>query len=397
MINLLQTLDFSTYFFTQADFDVSLLEIENLLKKSSSKEFQPLSSQIELLEKAYVKTISCIKLSQKMDKQLTYLLSDILRRYGYLHLGIDPIATKQILLAALQVNSFTINLIQDHLDFEDFETLNDLKQQLRNDPDLFDSMQKVLLSHDVDHWLSLAYADTFMTANPNQRLVDLAQIVGWICDADTHIDDHLIKNERAIELFRLSESLLLLANDRIAHKDLADLYCVQPREGTIDLTDISRIYDKALAYDNSIEMQLKVSCKRFLAYFKTSNKYDAEKIIKTILESLEKIPDSNENSLLKSDAYYCYATHLLEHETYRIEEAEQSLKVAQSYAEKVRKQGFELFAFATYDIKFAEIKFVIGDQIGAREIAQRALDNLKRNPGCHCELLDYAKAFIHSI
>ena len=73
------------------------------------------------------------------------------------------------------------------------------------------------------------------------------------------------------------------------------------------------------------------------------------------------------------------------------------MKVAQSYAEKVRKQGFELFAFATYDIKFAEIKFVIGDQIGAREIAQRALDNLKRNPGCHCELLDYAKAFIHSI
>ncbi len=162
-------------FFTTADFNNALIDIENAFPLSDADR----TTSLDQLKKAYDLAISCLLSSrqEKPDKQLTFLFADILRRYAQLYQSEDPEASKQILLAAFNMHSYTINLSEKCFDIENFTSLEYLKEQATADPKMFSETEQLLFSTEMDRCLFLAHTDTLIKSYRTQRLTNLAEMI----------------------------------------------------------------------------------------------------------------------------------------------------------------------------------------------------------------------------
>lgn len=401
MINLLNTLNPRTFFFTKTDFDHAIIDIQNLLKSHPLNPTEKLSTQLEWLEKAYASTTSCMHLAKKNDKQSTFLLSEIFKRYGYLYLTINPEVSRQFLLAAFNMYNYTIDLTNTCLDIRNFPSLESLKKQSLENPRLFEVTEDLILSPEMDCLHVKVYENCLLQSTPNKRMTHLAQILHWLGRSYQHIDNYCKitpQNDcRFIQLFNLSESLFVLANDHETNQELSELYYyslpfMHERENPTDVDGTCAKYEKALFYDSSIEKQIKIAAMRFQVLFHGDNKKEAAIHIIKAFKLASTLPENQETIPLLADVYCLYGTYIFECATHQIELAENYLNAAIQLANKSRLAGYEQFRFAMYDIKIAELYTVMNNTNEAQSAIHRALNTLKKNPGCHQELLDYAKA-----
>lgn len=411
MLRCLQAINPRRCFFTTADLEDILANIDDILKKTETFKIELLSElplfqrekQKQLLEKAYELSLSCVFSFNKksLNRQLAFRIGNILRHYGRLCFEENYFSSKQILLLALNMQFYAIGLINECIDITDFETLEELKKQGSARPNLFEFMEDLILTTHRQQCLLLAKDDAFLQSHHGMRLFSLADIARWLGYCYQNIDRYStsqpINDRRFEQLFWLSEELLLLIDDESNQRSLAELYYrawpfMYQRHYPEDVEGICALYNKALVCDNSQEMKIRVANMRFLACFKAGEKGKASNYLKEALDLAENSSVKNQNEFLMANLYNNYAAYLMDPETLDPEKALQYLQLATSYAAQCRAQGYDHQYFGVYDMRMAELQFLLGDFKAAMKAVESALITLKKYPESHHGFLDKAQA-----
>lgn len=383
--------------FTVADFDDALIDIQLILKKlesSSANESHALLSsddQIDLLEKAFHFAAICLKATnkQKPDRQLTFLLADILRQYATLCYQENYFSAKQILVIALNLHLYTIDIFNECLDLRDVTSLDDLKKQCAANLNFFHTMEQSILSTSMERCLTLAYTHNFMQSSPQKKLFSLAETARWLGHCYQNISLTALSNPenelRFSQLFGLSEALHLLNDDEAGKHALANLYLkawpfMLQQKNPPDVLEIFHFYDTALAYDSSREMQARVDYGRFFTLFSNGHASEALPFLQKAITLTEDLEVTDRQKFFLSTLYDSFAGYWMNPETLDLEQAKIYLEKAESYASQCRAMGKDRLEFALYDLRLAEFKFILGEFEAAGEIAERSIITLQKYP-----------------
>ena len=408
MLRCLESFNPVRYCFTTADFDNHLLTIDGLLRDYEKKIADPstafhISEKKQLLEDAYALALICLDASNKSkpDKQLIFLIGDILRQYGHLCYADSFLDSKQILLASLNMQLYAIDLIPTCFDMLEFSSLDDLKKQAQAKPNLFSATEDLIPSTQTECCVLAALTNTLAQGYPSRRLFNLADTVRWLGHCYQRIDSYCALNsandQRFAQLFDLSEALLLIIDDERSRRELGDLYFrawpfMHQRKHPEDVDQLCALYKKALSYDPSPEMQARVANMCFLCLSKAQRNDEAFACIKQAVEVAKKLSEHGSNRLLIAEVHNNYASHFMDTETLDLKQAEECLNVSLSYAAKCRQEGEDHVRFAAYDMRFAEIKLVLGEFEKATEAIERAIGTLKKIPPSKQALLVKAES-----
>jgi tetratricopeptide (TPR) repeat protein len=394
--------------FTTSDFEDALIDIDVILTRISeaSKDHKkPLSYQekISLLENAYSLAFVCLKASHKYppDKSLSILLTEILRQYASLNFKNNYFSTKQLLLVALNLHLYTIGIFSECIDLRDFITLDDLKKQSEAKPALFYCMEDSILSTSIDRCMTLAYTDNFMRYPSNSRLFRLAETVRYLGYCYQKLDSYLSPTHdndlRFSQLFKLSEGLHLFINSPESKLALGDLYFqswpfMYARNCPNDVEGICKLYEKALDYDSSPEMQALIADRQFQVLFSHGKKQESVAFLQKAVLQAETLDDNDDNRRLLSGLYHSLACYHMDPESLDLNQAEINLSKASKYASLKRSEGVDLLEFAHLDMQYAELKFVKEDFNAAKDLVERALTTLKKQPQSYSSLNLQAEA-----
>lgn len=410
MLRFLEALNPWNSCFTSTDFEDALIDLHAILNQidSASKDGMVeghLSSEEKkaLLENAFNLASLCSKAAgkQKPDKQLCFLLADILRQYALVCYEENYFATKQILVLALNLHLYCIGIFNECLPIDDFSSLEDLKKQCEAKPTLFSAMERSIASTSGDRCLTLAHTSSFLEPSPKKKLYSLAETARWLGQCYQNLDQDKLNRAdsdlRFSQLFELSESLHLLIDDENSKHCLADLYYqawpfMHLRKKPLEVNEACQLYEKALFYDGSQEMQARIANGRFLILFSHERKKEALPFIQKALSLAERLNDSDKHRLLLANIYYNYSRYLMDPEALDLEQAEVFLSKACNYAAKCRAEGKDHLQFALYDLQFAEFKFVMGEFQTADEIVERSLITLQKQPQSQHPYLFHAEA-----
>lgn len=372
--------------FTTVDFQDALLEIGVILEQTAS-----FANKKEQLERAYALALTCLTANRKRqpDRQLAFLTAEILFQYGRLCFDESYFGAKQILLAALNMHFYAVKLLNECIDLRDFASLDALRSKGEAKSDLFEAMEHLIATMDVDCCVSLAYTDTLVQRSPAKRLLNLAQILRWLGHSYQNIDacklphpDNLARFE---QLFNTSEALLLLADSEESKRELADLYYqawpfMHQFKDPDDVEGVCALYETALTYDSSTEMQARVANMRFLALFSAGRKDESLPYIQKAIALAETLEDTPKHRFLLANFYHNFAGYLMTPETVDLEQAQACLQRVDDYATACRAAGRDHLYFALYDMRLAELKMVQGDDETAKQIIARALATLQKHP-----------------
>lgn len=417
MLRFLEALNPWNSCFTAINFEDALIDVNvilntlNPLSNDLVKSQHTLAEKKALLEKAFKLATMCLNAAGKQnpDKQLSYLLADLLRQYAALCFEDNYFGAKQILLIALNWHLYTIGIFDECIDIRNFPSLEDLKRHSEAKPTHFRAMEESILSTSPDRCMTLAYKDSFVRLHPEQRLHSLAETAKWLGYSYQNIDETKTvtpeNNLRFSQLFGLSESLYLFINNKDSKKALADLYFqawpfMHQRKHPHDITGAFNQYEKALAYDSSDEMQARIGNELFMALFESGQKSEAVKVIKKAISDVEGIEDSERKDSLLASLYDNYAHYLMDPETLDLEEAQKYMEKTQAYASKCRLEERDCLQFALYDMRYAEFKLLMDEFETAKELVGRALDTLHKQPQSqhpHILKAEALKSLIHKL
>lgn len=403
MLSCLSAVDPSPLFFTALDFEDSLSDIEELLKVSSSlsdNDTLDKNKKIELLEKAYKSCIRCYYLSKQThpDKQLAFLISDILKSYGQLIYSESCQTSKQILLSALQMQLYAAELFDESIALRDFPTLKELKWQASSKPLLFGNIENFILTTNVDQCLTVMYTGILAKSYPNRRLFNLAEIARWLGRSYQGIDKYSLPSEinerRFKQLFTLSESLLLLVNTAESHKALGDLYYetgafIHQLQNPKDTEGIIACYDKALACDFSVKMQAQVANMRFVTLFKEGKLPEAFPYLQKAFHLAEE-NDFEDGGFLKAKIQNNYAAYLMQPSLIDLDIAKTHLNKSLKFSHERRSVGEDHLIFAIFDLRHAELLIVFGEYQKAKKSIIQALSTLNKYPESNEKYVDKA-------
>lgn len=393
-------------FFNATDYENALLDIESLLEKTGSihNGTQFSGEKVEkkaILEKAYSKALSCLSSCRKdkPEKQLMFLMGDIVRRYAHLCYDDSYQASKQCLLAALNLHFYAMGILDRCIHVQDFSSLKDLSLQGIAKPNLFSFMEDLISNMHMDSCLTQAYTSTFVQAYPARRLFNLADIMRWLGHCYQYIDKYssLSSNNdhRFQQLFSLAESILLIIDTPESVRELGDL-CFQAwpfmhqRKHPEDIDGICALYNKALACDSSTEMQVRVANMRFLDLFKAGKKEEAAKYIKQALSLIDALTNTLANGFLRANVHYNYAGYLMDPATLDLEQAEEHLQEAISFASHRRSVDEDHLYFAIYDMRLAELRLALDKCDSAAKVIKSALITLHKYPESNEPFLEKA-------
>lgn len=383
--------------FTATNFEDALIDINVILNTIDSPSNDPIKSPLtiqekkSLLEKAFKLAIMCLNASgkQKPDKQLSFLLAELLRQYATIGFDENYFGAKQILLIALNFHLYTIGVFNDCIEIRDFPTLKDLKRHSEAKLAHFRSMEESILSTSPDRCMALAYKDSFARPHREKRLYSFAETVKWLGYSYQNIDENKTvtrENDlRFSQLFGLSESLHLLIDNEDSRQALADLYFqawpfMHQRKYPQDTAGTFQQYEKALAYDSSLKMQARIGNELFMALFANGKKAEALQVIRKAIFDAESLEDNEDKDFLLSCLYDNYASYLMEPETLDLKEAQLYMKKTAAYASKRKEEGRDHLQFALYDMRHAELKLVMGEFEAAKELVTRSINTLHKQP-----------------
>lgn len=367
--------------FTATDFDDALIEINAILRDPKKRN----------LEQAYKLAYRCLVETshRKPDKQLSFLLADMIWRYAREYHEENALAAKQMLLVALNMHLFAIGMLDDCINMREFNSLEDLRKQSEAKPNLFAFMEHIAATTDPSHCATTALKSTFMQAYPERRLLSLAETLRWLGQAYKNLDAFKkisAENEnRFANLFGASEALFLLVGTEESKLELADLYYeawpfMHQRLHPNDVAGACALYDKALSSNPSNEMHARVANRRFLALFAEGKEEDALKHIRKAITMAETLQDTEQNRFLLANLYFNYSCALLRPNNFDLEQAEIHLTRAVRYAAQSRARGRDHIYFAIYDMRIAEFKMARGEFAEAKAASERALETLKKYP-----------------
>lgn len=409
MLRFLEALNPWNSCFTVTDFEDALVDINSILKKidlaSKDTSHSPSHAQTkQMLETAFSLTASCLNATrkQKPDTELTFLLAEILRHYASLCYHENYFSAKQLLLVSFNLHLYSIGIFNECIDIRDYMSLENLRHQSEIKPNLFTTMEESVLTTSMDRCMTLAYTSSFAQYSPKNKLYCIAETARWLGHCYQHLDQTTqlsTENElRFSNLFVLSESLHLLADNEESKACLADLYYqawpfMYKRKNPEDFKGACQLYEKALYYDPSKEMQAKVANQRFLILFDHKQKSEALSQISKAILAAETLEDSDEHRLLLASLYDNYASYLMDPDALNLEHAEINLARTSKYAAQSRANGKDYLQFAFYDLRFAEFKFVSGEFKAAKELVERALTTIRKHPHSQAPHLVKAEAF----
>lgn len=396
MVYFSDGLGLSSLFFTTADFDDALLTMDGILKmyetrKGDSILVQDPAESKAMLERVYKQAMTCLSLcgARKPDKQLIFLLGDTIREYGHLCYQENFFIGKQIFLVAFQLQLYAMEFVNDCLDLKGFSSLEELTKHAKGKPNLFAAVEELILSMNIEACIAAAFMSTFAQSYPSRRLFNLADTIRWLGHCYQHIDKYQdlqpVNDLRYRQLFTLSEGIFLLMDDEKGRKELGDLYFqaspyMHQRQKGEDAQGICALYNKALACDDSPEMQVRVANMRFLTLFKAQQREEALYYLQQALAGIKKLPDTEQNRFLTANVHSNYAAYYMDPQTVDLEQAQMHLDHALKYAEKCRSVGEDRFYFAFYDMRAAELKLALGDYVQSKKYIDKAIATLNKNP-----------------
>lgn len=382
-----------------ADFDDTLLEIQSILKKVENSPKHADNKQA-MLERAFKLGTNCLH-SKKgdPDKQLALLFSEILRQYASLCYEDNIFIAKQILLASLGLHLYGIDVLNASIDMRDFYSLDNLRSLSETRPLIFSALEQSILTMNADACMIRAYKSSFIQPDSQKNLFHLAEAVRWLGHCYQSLaSDHA---ESISSLLRLSESLLLLADDERSRHALADLYVrarqyITPQPTNAD--ELGHFYDICLRYDSSAYMQARVAHQHFCALSAHGYQNEALPHIYAAMNIASKLEEGDEKLALLADFCDHYAYYLMNPNTLDLPLASQLFKTSTPYATQCRSEGRDLFTFALYDMHAAQFKLLTGELQEAKNLIESALATLHKYPHQNSTLLiqaDALKSLIH--
>jgi hypothetical protein len=378
--------------FTCSDFEDALTEIKMILKQLDFASHHDLSfkEKQHQLEKAFQLALLCLNAANKPnpDKDLSFLFADILLKYATLSHTENYFVSKQLYLFALQLHLYTIGVIQECLDLRDYVSLNDLKTHLANHPNVFAAFEQLIVSTSYERCAELARKESFIHFSSEHKLYSLAETARQLGYCYQQLDETKWNtennNRRFSMLFGLSEALYLLLDNKKSHHGLADLYLnaspfMERRSHPDHILEVFQYYDKALAYDNSNEVQAKVALGRFWLLFSQGQKREAFSYLQLALSFVSVFEKNNQNLLLLS-LYDGLVSYFMDPETIDLDQAENTYRKLSNLMAKSRAQGIDMLEFAIYSMKLAEFKLVKNEISSAQEEVTHALTTLQKHP-----------------
>lgn len=369
---------------TALDYEDGLLEIEALLRQievqSNQQGPEHWNSAIALpiLEKAYETGIAYLQGTGKPlpDKPLTLLMSEIFKQYGQAIQASDPLGAKQLLLASLNMQMFTIDMAECKLDFRDFTTVNDLKEVAVQHPHFFGSFEEELKWQSTDLLAARFRKDAFALAAPSKRLETIAetyQALAAIYKQQNNPNDWLLYTQ----FFTLAETLYLLAEDEPVKKKLATLYLqgfaplIMSKGVPVTQEDYLL---KASQCDPSPLMSARVSLQRYLLRSESQPGPDTLPLLLSAMRKIEQLEITETKFALHAEASYHLAGHLLTPQALDLKLARKSLEIAQNFSALHRLHGIDRVEFILYDMRLAELELVEKNYPKALTLVKRAIE-----------------------
>ncbi len=399
----LEAINFGCCFFTTADYEDALLSIDNLLAQyrtyeMSTETFFDRDKKIQLLEKAYKLALHCLSATEnrKPEPKLIFLIGDVVRLYAHLFFMAERSTCRSLSLISFDLQLYAMGMSNQCFDLCPFKTLHELQARLQRNIKLADSIEELMLTTHVDSYISTAFTHTLALSAPTKRLFALADTARLLCCCYQQEDGRQADEKRCELLFTLSEGLFLLMNDEVGTRELGGLYYQilsrqHRRKSPSDLDGLFAIYDKALAYDHSTEMQVKIANCCFAVLFNVDRKKEAITYLRQALLDIKMLADTEDSRYLIAEVHHHFAEYCLEPETIDLEEAERSLNIAVQYASQSRLVGIERKSFVAFDMHQALLKLVLGDLPMAKEAIMRAVNALQKHALNYEELADKIK------
>ena len=408
MLRCFEALNPLHWCFTASNFDDYLLTIDGLLRNYETSMGDPTAifgraEKKQQLEKAYRLALVCLEASpkHKPDKQLVFLMGDILRQYATVCYAENFLESKQLLLAAFNMHLYAIDLLDKCFDMQEFCSLDELKTQLKSKPHLFDAVEDLILTTHTERCISAALTSILAQAYPSRRLYNLADTARRLGCCYQHLDSYCAagtsNDQRFGQLFNLSEALLLLIDDARSRRELGDLYCqafpfIYQRQHPEAVDELCDRYKKALIYDSSPAMQARAASLSYLCLFKAGRKSEAYVCIKQAVDATKQLADHEANRLLIAEVHHHYAGYFMDQATVDLPQAEAALAVSLRHAAMCRRVGDDHLYFAAYDLRLAELKLVMGAYAEAKDAVDSGIRTLKKFPESQQPFIGQAEA-----
>lgn len=402
MFGFLEALNPWSSCFTINDHQVTLRDIALILKNidPSTKNLRDTSAK---LNDAFKLAAHLLRASSKItqpDKQLSFLVADILTQYAKLCFEDNYSVSKEILLIALNYHFYAIGILNECIEIK-FLSVDELYNHCFSVSTLHPCMEQCILTTSMDRCLALAYTESFLQPSPNKRLFSLAETARWLGHCYQNLKPFQQTTEendlRFAQLFPLTENLLLLNFNDESKRALADLYFeawpfMHQRKNPLDIESICQIYEKPLLYNPSHEMQARVAHMCFQTLFSNGKKAEALPFIQKAIVLAEKLEANDANRFLLFNIYDSYAGHLMDPESLDLEQADIYLDKVVEYTDECGALGDDHWKFAAYDLRYAELKFFTGNFKIAKDLVERALITLQNNRPNHEDLIIKADA-----
>jgi tetratricopeptide (TPR) repeat protein len=401
MLRCLKAINPTHCCFTATDFEDSLAEIESILSEINNHpedNLDPVQLHIRKestkaqLESAYILSWHCLSNSSKAnpDKELLFLVADIISQYGQLCFHENYFAARQLLSVAMNLLFYSMAITTSPIDLTPFYSLKDLSMQATQKKN-FSLPDDMLLTTSLEKLVFSAVSDSLLNNSATQRLFILAKTARFLGLSYKHANGQNENTSPILkQLFDLSEHLLLLIDNARSREELAHLYfSTWPLFSQSDhpTGQALTLYEKTITHCDTQEMRARVANKQFMIQLASGDLESAYKSIEKALSLANKTPSSELNPYMLSSIHNNYASLFLEQQYFDIEKADVYLKKACDFACQSRQAGEDRLYFAAYNERMAEVKYLLGDFKAAKTYIQMALATLENYPQSNQKLL----------
>lgn len=355
------------------------------------------------LEKAYQLALDSISVCSKTtpDRMLALQLGDIIRQYGRMCYEENFSMCLVVLQAAVNLQLYAIGVLKNCIDLKKFETLEEMKMQAAVNPELFSFMDSAIINLDKVDCLSHFQKNNFSSQFKLEKMHVLASTLRWLGHCYQNIDSYKEatpgNTHRFEQIYYLSEFLLKECSETSeeSKNELAELYYnswpfLHLLNHPGDFEGASQQYEKVLDLNREPEMRARIANMRYILLKNAGNEDLAVENLKDAMVIRSSLPESQQNGFLLANLRNNYAAHLLSKSNPDYDEAEKYVNMAIKYSTESRKNGEDHVCFAIYDIKLGRIYFAKGKIDEAKEMANKAIETLKKYPESHLNLMQQA-------
>jgi hypothetical protein len=229
MLRCLNTFNPVFWCFSEADYDDLLQQIQvDMGKLYNSASESSANGQIEermsaLLEKNFATALHCLSClnSKKPERQLAFLIAEILGAYGQICSRENCPSSRQILCASFNMHLYSLGITNEYFPITHFTSLSDLKKKCSTQNVIFSLEEFCKMG--AEALISQAYSNTLALPYPDRRLLSLAKTIRWLENA-CHVERSAQEeaDQRTLQhLLPFAEGLLQLVDNDESRTELA--------------------------------------------------------------------------------------------------------------------------------------------------------------------------------